>query len=254
MSQPYTSIPTQAPPAYGEEPVERTEGDNVPDDFKYSVNVSLCELPVRQMFVRKVYALLMVQLLSTLAVGYLIRSNTSIQNWCLEHFSVFIISIIGSFGFMLTLFFKARLYPINLFLLAGFTICEAYGIGLACSMVESEVVIKAVLLTTIMFVGLTAFAFQTKYDFTQWQGILGISLYFLITMGFVLMFLPFLSGIEAVYSYGGALIFSVYIIVDTQIIMKSAHLEDEILSCIKLYLDVINLFMFILRILNNRDD
>ncbi|KAM9891158.1 hypothetical protein OXX79_010920, partial [Metschnikowia pulcherrima] len=57
----YQPVPSQ-PPAYGEDPAARSMGDNVPDDFKYSVNVASCELPVRQMFVRKVYALLSVQI------------------------------------------------------------------------------------------------------------------------------------------------------------------------------------------------
>ena len=40
----------------------------------------------------------------------------------------------------------------------------------------------------------------------------------------------------------GALIFSIYIIIDTQQIMKTLHLDDEIIGCISLYLDIINLF------------
>ena len=59
---------------------------------------------------------------------------------------------------------------------------------------------------------------------------------------------------DRIYSGLGALIFSVYIIIDTQQIMKTAHLDDEIVSTIQLYLDVVNLFLFILRILNNRND
>ena len=62
------------------------------------------------------------------------------------------------------------------------------------------------------------------------------------------------SGVELVYSGVGALIFSAYIVVDTQIIMKKFSVEDEIIATITLYLDVINLFLYILRFLNLRND
>lgn len=242
------------PPAYEPTEEERTAGDNIPDDFKYSVNVSLCELPVRQLFVRKVYSLLTLQLATTLVTGYIIRSNAGVQAWCLNNLWLFFVSIFGGLGFSIATQIYARLYPINLILLSSFTLFEAYSLGVCCSLVESDVLIEAVLLTTVVFLGLTLFAFQTKYDFKDWQGILGISLFVLIAMGFLQMFLPFGGALEKIYSYGGAIIFSIYIVVDTQIIMKTAHLDDEIVSCLKLYLDIINLFLFILRILKDRND
>lgn len=250
---PYES---DAPPSYtgGLSEGPRQDGDNIPDDFKYSVNVAACELPIRQMFLRKVYSLLTLQIFGTVLVGFIIRSNKSIQMWCLENMWLYFVTIFAAIGFMIAAYIKAKSYPVNLICLAGFTLCEAYGVGLVCSMVESNVVIQALLLTFIIFIGLTIFSFQTKYDFTQWQGILSISLWILIGMGFVMMFLPDSSSANLIYSAGGAIIFSIYIIVDTQIIMKTAFLDDEIVSTIKLYLDILNLFLFILRLLQSRND
>ena len=56
--------------------------------------------------------------------------------------------------------------------------------------------------------------------------------------------------------YGGitALIFSGYILVDTQLIMRKHHVEEEIAAAISLYLDIINLFLAILRILNSQSN
>lgn len=250
----YTSVP-QHPPAYGEPQAPRTAGDNIPDDFKYSSTVAACELPVRHMFLRKVYALLSLQLLLTVVVGYTIRLHSGIQNWCYNHLWLYYLSIAGVFGFMIATYLKARSYPINLVLLTGFTLCESYGIGLACSFVESGVIAQALLLTFVIFVGLTLFAFQSKYDFTSWQGVLGVAVWALIGWGFVQMLFPVQSkGMEMVYSGLGVIIFSVYVIVDTQKIMKTATLDDEIVATITLYLDVINLFMFILLFLQSTRD
>lgn len=230
-------------------------GDNIPDDFKYSVDVASCELPVRQLFIRKVYTLLLMQILATVLVGFAIRLSDSIRGFCFLNLWLFYVSLVGSIVTLIATMFKARSYPSNVILLGTFTLFEAYGLGMACAFVESDVLVQALLLTFVIFIGLTAFAFQTKYDFISWQGALGMGLWALIGWGFVMMFFPHQSlAVEMIYSGLGALIFSVYIIVDTQKIMRTAHLDDEIPATISLYLDIVNLFLFILRLLQSRNN
>lgn len=55
--------------------------------------------------------------------------------------------------------------------------------------------------------------------------------------------------LEFVLSIGGALLFCGFIIFDTHIIMHKLSTEEYILASINLYLDFINLFIYILRIL-----
>ncbi|RLV91055.1 Bax inhibitor 1 [Spathaspora sp. JA1] len=256
----YSQLPNQ-PPAYSnagvteESSQPRTFGDNIPDDFKYSVDVASCELPIRQLFIRKVYSLLTIQLMATVVVGFIIRSSDGIKLWAIENTWLLFVSMLAAIGCMIGAFFKARSYPVNLILLGAFTVFESYGIGVACAFVESEVLIQALLLTLVIFIGLTIFAFQTKYDFTSWQGAVGMILWGLIAWGFIMMFFPGQSSMmEKVYCLIGAAVFCVYIVIDTQNIMKTAHLDDEVISTIKLYLDILNLFLFILRLLNNDRD
>jgi FtsH-binding integral membrane protein len=103
-----------------------------------------------------------------------------------------------------------------------------------------------------IFVGLTLFACQTKYDFTSWMPYLFGALWGLILVGFMAAFFPQSKGVELVYSGLAALIFSGYILVDTQLVMRHYHVEEEIAAAISLYLDIINLFLAILRILNSQ--
>lgn len=242
------------PPEYQASPL-LNDADRIPDDFKYSVDVASCELPIRQMYIRKVYALLSVQILATVIVGFILRSNSSIQRWAFDNMWLFFVSLVGGFGFLIATAFKARSYPVNLVLLSCFTVCEAYGIGLCAAMVKTEIVVQALLLTFVIFMGLTLFAFQTKYDFTSWQGYMIFALWSLIGWGFLMMFFPGTSSLaEQIYSGLGALVFSIYIIIDTQIILKKAHLEDEILSTMMLYMDILNLFLYLMRFLQLRDD
>ena len=53
-----------------------------------------------------------------------------------------------------------------------------------------------------------------------------------------------------VYSLLGALIFSGFIIFDTWQITERFGYDDHILASITLYLDILNLFLFILRLLS----
>jgi protein lifeguard len=142
----------------------------------------------------------------------------------------------------------------NLFFLAGFTGLEAYSVSVIVSFFDSRIVLQAVLLTAGIFAGLTLFACQTKYDFTSWMPYLFGGLWALILFGFVAAFFPHTSTTELIYGGLGALIFSGYILVDTQLIMRHYHVEEEIAAAISLYLDIINLFLAILRILNSQQN
>jgi len=54
---------------------------------------------------------------------------------------------------------------------------------------------------------------------------------------------------ETAMAVGGALLFSLFIIFDTQMIMTRLSAEEYIVATIQLYLDIINLFIEILKIL-----
>ena len=120
------------------------------------------------------------------------------------------------------------------------------------SFYQSRIVLQALLLTFGIFIALTLFACQTKYDFTSWMPYLFGGLWGLILFGFMAAFFPHNSMVELGYSGIAALIFSGYILVDTQLIMRHYHVEEEIAAAISLYLDIINLFLAILRILNSQ--
>lgn len=160
----------------------------------------------------------------------------------------------GAIGMMLLTYWKRHSYPTNLLFLSGFTLLEAYTISVVVSFYKTSIVLNAVLLTAGIFVFLTAFACQTKYDFTSWMPYLFGGLWGLILFGFMAAFFPYSSTGELIYGGLAALIFSGYILVDTQLVMRHHHVEEEIAAAISLYLDIINLFLAILRILNSQQN
>ncbi|KAG0645152.1 Transmembrane BAX inhibitor motif-containing 4 [Hyphodiscus hymeniophilus] len=256
---------SQAPPAYVDEPSSsadqtallggpRSSEDNIPDDFKFGGSVAEATIDIRMQFVRKVYAILSVQLIATAVLSSISFWSDSYKTWIQTNQWMMWVSLFGAIGFMLLTYWKRKSYPTNLLFLTGFTGLEAYAISVIVSFYNSKIVLQAVLLTAGIFVALTVFACQTKYDFTSWMPYLFGGLWALILVGFMAAFFPYNSTVELAYSGIAALIFSGYILVDTQLIMRHYHVEEEIAAAISLYLDIINLFLAILRILNSQQN
>jgi FtsH-binding integral membrane protein len=260
-----TAMYSQAPPSYTDGPSASTDQaallgggprsseDNIPDDFKFGGNVSEATIDIRMAFVRKVYSILTVQLLATAVLSSVSFFNDSYKDWIQSKQWMVWVSLFGAIGFMLLTFWKRKSYPMNLLFLGGFTAFEAYSVSVIVSFYQSRIVLQAILLTAGIFIALTLFACQTKYDFVSWQPYLFGALWFLIIFGFMASFFRS-STTELIYSGAAALIFSGYILVDTQLIMRHYHVEEEIAAAISLYLDIINLFLAILRILNSQNN
>lgn len=205
-------------------------------------------------FIRKVYAILTVQLLMTTALSAVSFFSAPFRTWIQSNQWMMWVSLFGAIGFMLLTFWKRKSYPLNLVFLGVFTALEAYSIAVITSFYESRIVMQALIFTLGIFVFLSLFACQTKYDFTSWMPYLFGALWVLILFGFMAAFFPHTKGVELGYGIVAALIFSGYILVDTQLIIRHYHVEEEIAAAISLYLDILNLFLAILRILNSQNN
>ena len=165
-------------------------------------------------------------------------------------------------GVALILFFAMRACihnsPLNLILLFAFTFVLGFGLTpllySTLSLVNGEVIIaQAFTLTAVAFAGLSVFAMNTKRDFTMMGKMLFIALIILIVASLIGLF--FQSAIYTlVISSIGALLFSFFILYDTQNIIRGNY-SSPIEGAVALYLDFINLFSYLLSILNitNRD-
>ncbi|KAI0138327.1 inhibitor of apoptosis-promoting Bax1-domain-containing protein [Pestalotiopsis sp. NC0098] len=232
----------------------RSSEDNIPDDFKFGGSVAEATVDIRNQFIRKVYTILTAQLIVTAIVSGLSFWSEGYKAWIQSHPGLVFVSLFGAIGFMLLTYWKRKSYPTNLLFLSGFTLLEAYSVSVIVSFYKSSIVLNAVFLTGGIFVFLTLFACQTKYDFTSWMPYLFGALWGLILFGFMAAFFPYSSTGELIYGGLAALIFSGYILVDTQLVIRHHHVEEEIAAAISLYLDILNLFLAILRILNSQQN
>ena len=76
----------------------------------------------------------------------------------------------------------------------------------------------------------------------------------LITTSLVQIFLPFSANVDLGIALFSVLLFSGYILYDTQMIMKRLSTDEYIIGAMTLYLDILNLFLSILRVLNNSEN
>ena len=75
-----------------------------------------------------------------------------------------------------------------------------------------------------------------------------------VMTGLVGVFIPFSSTLNLIYAIGGTLLFSGYVVYDTYLINRRLSPDEYIMGAISLYLDFINLFLSILRLLNSMQD
>ncbi len=202
-------------------------------------------------FIKKTYQLFAASLLAGAAGAYVGVLYTAPLFASLGMAAPFII-----LGVALVLFFAMRAClhstPLNLVLLFGFTF--VLGLGLTpllysvLAMANGGVIVaQAFALTAVAFGGLSIFAMNTKRDFTTMGKMLFIVLIVVICASLINIFTQ--SPIFAlVISSVSAILFSFYILYDTQNIVRGNY-AHPIEGAVALYLDFLNLFANLLHIL-----
>lgn len=144
--------------------------------------------------------------------------------------------------------------PINYFLFALFTFITGVTIvPLLASIIYTyggpDLIIKALVATTLMFGGTAIFGWVTKMDLSGMRGFLTLSLIGMIIVAVVGIFVPWSSTFEMIFAGFGIIVFSGYTMYDIQ--KLKTHPQDRPLdAALMLYLDIFNLFIYILRLLS----
>ena len=219
---------------------------------------------VRKGFIRKVYSLLTLQLLFTSGITALFVTNDSAKSFAntdtgqgLLILSVFI-TIATFIGPLCCCIDTLRKYPSNYIILSIFTLAMSYMVAIISTRYSQITVLYGFIITSVITFSLTIYAMNTKTDFTTSGGILVSILIGLIVMGLLNIFFQN-NFIDTLIAAVGAILFSIYIIYDTQLIVGGNHrkyqfdVDDYVFATISLYLDIINLFLYMLDLLNKRN-
>nr|AAB20211.2 NMDA receptor glutamate-binding subunit [Rattus sp.] len=210
---------------------------------------------IRQAFIRKVFLVLTLQLsvtLSTVAIftfvgevkGF-VRANvwTYYVSYAIFFISLIVLSCCGDFR---------KKHPWNLVALSILTISLSYMVGMIASFYNTEAVIMAVGITTAVCFTVVIFSMQTRYDFTSCMGVLLVSVVVLFIFAILCIFIRN-RILEIVYASLGALLFTCFLAVDTQLLLGNKQLslspEEYVFAALNLYTDIINIFLYILTII-----
>ncbi|KAJ8273921.1 hypothetical protein GJAV_G00106950 [Gymnothorax javanicus] len=158
------------------------------------------------------------------------------------------------------------------------TLSLSYMVGMIASFYDTDTVIIAVGITAVVCFTVVIFSLQSKYDFTSCRGVLFVCLTVLIFFSILCIFIrdrilhivrlargaglylltnPTLHPntnriLHIVYASLGALVFTCFLAVDTQLLLGNKKLalspEEYVFAALNLYTDIINIFLYILAI------
>jgi FtsH-binding integral membrane protein len=216
---------------------------------EHEAAVAQAHVTIRLGFLRKVFGILSFQFLATFVFCFVLYLTPGVRGFVQQQSWIVLLTAVGSIGVFFAMFIHARNTPLNYFLLAAWTILQALLVASVVTFFDVEVVIQAILLTSIVVGSLFVYTLQTKRDFQQHYAIMyTVSCVFIGAI--FLQILVMSPMFDFLISVAGALFFSVYLVIDVQFVMNHCSEEDYILACVMIYTDIIGLFLRILEILN----
>jgi modulator of FtsH protease len=143
-------------------------------------------------------------------------------------------------------------YPLNYLLFAVFAFASGFTVVplLASFALEfgSAIIMKALFAATFVFAATAIFGWVTQRSLSGLSGFLWVSLISMIIIAVLGIFIPWGNNFEMLYSGFGVLLFSAFTMYDMQK-LKSYPSDRYIDAALNLYLDMFNLFIYLLRLI-----
>lgn len=223
------------------------------------------EKAIRQAFISKVYSMLTLQLIFTsILIGMFVLNNDTkryfahSQGWMFLGFAIFFVAYL----ILVCVESARRSSPTNLILL--FVLTFGYGLVAAITSCryDTKIVFFAFIATGVSSFLIAAFAKSTKIDITNCGTtlcLIGLA-HMVIGMIMVMILVPlgYAKIASLLISISGALLASLYLLFDLQLIMGGRKCElspeEYILACVMLYTDIIQIFIYLLEIFSRLSD
>ncbi|KAF4796931.1 Protein lifeguard 3 [Turdus rufiventris] len=227
---------------------------------------------VRHAFIRKVYAIISVQLLVTVGIISVFTFVEPVKSFVRRNAAIYYASYAV---FLVTYLVLAccqgprRRFPWNIILLSIFTLAMGLMTGTIASMYQTKAVLIAMLITAIVAIVVTIFCFQTKarrgmhpvlrsvgqVDFTSCPGlfcVLGIVVMVTGIITAIVLSFKYVPWLHMLYAAIGAIAFTLFLAYDTQLVLgnrkNTLSPEEYVYGALTIYTDIIYIFTFILQI------
>ena len=220
--------------------------------FSYAPSVAVQTGAERATLVKRTYGLVFLSILVTMAgAAFAFTQETLLASVARHPFLAFIAVIAPLFMAQRS----AREFPRNIILTFIFAFVEGVYIAPFLWIAERNapgVITQAGALTFAAFGVLTLYALLSKRDFSAWGSFLIVGLFVLIAASILNMFVGS-AGAALWISAVGVMIFAGLLVFDTWRILRSgAYTQDDyVLATVAIYLDLLNMFMFIVSLLGN---
>jgi len=222
------------------------------------VQFSWDDAQVRRLFIRKVYAILMLQLLVTVGIVALFTFCAPVRFYIQTHpglYSLANLTFLATYIALSCCGDLRRQHPTNIILLIIFTLSLAFIMGFMSSFYNTRSVMLCIGITALVCMSVTLFSFQSKVDFTSCQGVLFCMcmsmLFCAIALSIVVPF-GYVPWLHAIYAVIGAMLFTLFLAFDTQMLIGNKRYtlspEEYVYATLNIYLDIIYLFSFMLAI------
>lgn len=218
--------------------------------------LSLEDNELRWAFIKKVYSILSMQLFLTVVVAATVVLYSPLTFYIVGTPGLLLGLSVVPLILMCPLYCYHQKHPINLVLLGLFTVFLSLTVGISCAYTKGRVVLEALILTAAVVFSLTGYTFWASKkgkDFSFLGPILFASLVVLILFGFIQMFFPLGPLSTTIYGGLGAVIFSGYIVYDTDNLIKRFTYDQYVWASVVLYLDILNLFLSLLQLLRGNE-
>jgi FtsH-binding integral membrane protein len=137
-----------------------------------------------------------------------------------------------------------------------FSILEGFGLSGIFFVYQMNSILLAFALTSALFLGLVFVGNVLKVDISRWSTVLLVALVVLMIGAIINLFLGN-STLDLILTVAFIVVFSLLVILDINIIKQAALVGDkrmEIVMALALYLDFINLFLEILKLIGRSED
>uniref|UniRef100_A0A671LF52 Protein lifeguard 1-like n=1 Tax=Sinocyclocheilus anshuiensis TaxID=1608454 RepID=A0A671LF52_9TELE len=209
---------------------------------------------IRRLFIQKVFSVLSLQLAVTCGFVAVFTFEPHVKLFVMQNawtywvgYVVFLVPYVvilccGEFR---------RTHPWNLVSLSILTLAMSYMVGVISSFYDTDIMMMAIGITVLVCFTVIVFSLQTRYDFTSCYGVLFVCFIVVLFFGILCIFL-YNRILDLIYASLGALIFTCFLAVDAQLLLGNKTLslspEEHVFAALNLYLDIIQIFLYILRI------
>ncbi|CDW91632.1 UNKNOWN [Stylonychia lemnae] len=246
--------------------VDQENPHNPENQNRGLINDKQFELEERVGFIRKVYGILFTQLGFTFTLclyckirfclTIILASYDPYFGAVVRHPASMILAIIGLIGSLcaMLVFQMTRKVPQNYIMLGLFTFSQT----ILVASITAYLTPRSVVLSILAFGFITFMLYLGALQIKSFENFLASSFLMLFValileiLSIVFFFSDYSQPMMLLYSAAGIIIYGTYVIIDMYLIAKRLDVEDYILGALTLYVDLMSLFIHILRILGSK--